>query len=228
MNKSSRLYFLGTCFFIFHIFAPAHAALISGWGGQVVYDTDLDITWLADANAGAGSAFESSAGSGLMTWANAKAWASTLVVGGFTNWRLPVSPAVDPTCADQSGVQGSAGYNCTGGEFGHLYYDELGATVSGLWTTADPDKLALFSNVQGNFYWTGSTGLLTSPEVTWKFSMNNGTKSFTITNDSFVNYAWAVHDGNIAGVVVPIPAAVWLFGSGLLGLIGISRRKKAA
>jgi hypothetical protein len=30
------------------------------------------------------------------------------------------------------------------------------------------------------------------------------------------------------GVVVPIPAAVWLFGSGLLGLVGIARRKKAA
>jgi hypothetical protein len=28
--------------------------------------------------------------------------------------------------------------------------------------------------------------------------------------------------------VVPIPGAVWLFGSGLLGLIGISRRKKFA
>ena len=27
---------------------------------------------------------------------------------------------------------------------------------------------------------------------------------------------------------VPVPASVWLFGSGLLGLIGIARRKKAA
>ena len=27
---------------------------------------------------------------------------------------------------------------------------------------------------------------------------------------------------------VPVPAAAWLFGSGLLGLIGIARRKKAA
>jgi hypothetical protein len=27
---------------------------------------------------------------------------------------------------------------------------------------------------------------------------------------------------------VPIPPALWLFGSGLLGLIGIARRKKAA
>ena len=30
------------------------------------------------------------------------------------------------------------------------------------------------------------------------------------------------------GVVIPIPATVWLFGSGLLGLIGIARCKKAA
>ena len=27
--------------------------------------------------------------------------------------------------------------------------------------------------------------------------------------------------------VVPVPAAVWLFGSGLLGLVGVARRKKA-
>ena len=27
--------------------------------------------------------------------------------------------------------------------------------------------------------------------------------------------------------VVPVPAAVWLFGSGLLGLVGIARRNKS-
>lgn len=35
-------------------------------------------------------------------------------------------------------------------------------------------------------------------------------------------------NGRIHISAVPIPAAFWLFGSGLLGLIGISRRKKAA
>jgi len=29
------------------------------------------------------------------------------------------------------------------------------------------------------------------------------------------------------GAVVPVPAAVWLFGSGLIGLVGVARRKKA-
>jgi len=29
-------------------------------------------------------------------------------------------------------------------------------------------------------------------------------------------------------ISLPVPAAVWLFGSGLLGLVGISRRKKIA
>jgi hypothetical protein len=34
--------------------------------------------------------------------------------------------------------------------------------------------------------------------------------------------------GNAQGAPVPLPAAVWLFGSGLLGLVGVSRRRKIA
>jgi hypothetical protein len=33
---------------------------------------------------------------------------------------------------------------------------------------------------------------------------------------------------NITLTTIPIPPALWLFGSGLLGLVGISRRKKAS
>ncbi|HHJ36594.1 MAG TPA: VPLPA-CTERM sorting domain-containing protein [Gammaproteobacteria bacterium] len=32
---------------------------------------------------------------------------------------------------------------------------------------------------------------------------------------------------SVASTVVPVPAAVWLFGSGLIGLVGVSRRKAA-
>ncbi len=37
-----------------------------------------------------------------------------------------------------------------------------------------------------------------------------------------------IYDVNIDGVhVVPLPASIWLFGSAMLGLVGIARRKKA-
>ena len=32
---------------------------------------------------------------------------------------------------------------------------------------------------------------------------------------------------DLGGTTVPVPPAVWLFGSGLIGLIGVARRKKA-
>jgi hypothetical protein len=38
-------------------------------------------------------------------------------------------------------------------------------------------------------------------------------------------HAWAVRSGDVPAVV-PVPAAVWLFGSGLLGLLGVVKRKR--
>ena len=37
-----------------------------------------------------------------------------------------------------------------------------------------------------------------------------------------------VHITNVDTGVIPVPAAVWLFGSGLLGLVGVARRRKKA
>ena len=44
-------------------------------------------------------------------------------------------------------------------------------------------------------------------------------------NNPDCNYLTSAWVGG--GTVVPVPAAVWLFGSGLLGLVGIARRKKS-
>lgn len=48
-------------------------------------------------------------------------------------------------------------------------------------------------------------------------------------NGGFVNLTYLITDLAAEGTLttVPVPAAVWLFGSGLLGLIGIARRKRA-
>lgn len=47
----------------------------------------------------------------------------------------------------------------------------------------------------------------------------------------FGGVPYALHlEGTIGGspTVIPVPAAVWLFGSGLMGLVGVARRKKGA
>jgi hypothetical protein len=53
------------------------------------------------------------------------------------------------------------------------------------------------------------------------YAYDVGTVSFSLSNDS------VVFTGNSGGggSTVPLPAAVWLFGSGLLGLAGVGRRR---
>jgi len=52
-------------------------------------------------------------------------------------------------------------------------------------------------------------------------AFNGQTGSWTITGN-------AKAAGGPPPEPVPVPAAVWLFGSGLMGLVGVARRKKAA
>ncbi len=49
-----------------------------------------------------------------------------------------------------------------------------------------------------------------------------------VPNDGTTNFGGVNYSLHLEGTVVPVPAAVWLFGSGLVGLVGVARRKKAA
>ena len=51
------------------------------------------------------------------------------------------------------------------------------------------------------------------------------TPDANIEDCNLLTSVWVADNGGVA--VVPVPAAAWLFGSGLLGLAGIARRKKA-
>ena len=195
----------------------AQASLVDR-GGGLIYDSDLNITWLADANYARTSGYDAD---GLMTWSAAMIWAGNLSYGGYTDWRLPTTVQPDATCSIQSGGD-STGYNCTGSEMGHLFYNELGGTAgSSILSSTDPDR-ALFMNVQSYSY---RSGTVYAPDTTsaWAFRFDAGNQGATRKTINY--YAWAVRDGDVAAV--PVPAAVWLFGSGLLGLIGVARRKKA-
>ena len=54
------------------------------------------------------------------------------------------------------------------------------------------------------------------------FSIDTNTGSATMLSGIGVS----LKGGDLAYGVVPIPSAVWLFGSGLIGLVGLARRKK--
>lgn len=212
--------------FTLSIATSANAALVPRLGGQAVYDTDLNITWLADANYAMTSGYDSD---GLMTWAEANTWANNLVFGGYDHWRLPTTPQFDSGC-DLSGSMGNYnydfGFNCRSSEMGHLFYDELSGRVPGpgifpspIIYSGDPD-LGLFTNLQIYYpYWTSP---LLVYDQAFYFNLNGGFQDKFSTSRG--QFAWAVHDGDIA--LVPIPSTLWLFGSGLLGLISIANRRK--
>lgn len=211
--------------------ATANAALQSRLGGLALYDTDLNITWLADANYAKTSGYNTD---GLMTWTQANTWAAGLTVGGVSGWRLPATLQPDPSCGMSSKPISfvlSYGGNCTGSEMGHLFYKELGGVAGQSILTAHNANYSLFRNFQANPYPSG-TWLEEPTHITgWVFYFNftSGEQSYLDTGAlkySFYNMtspALAVHSGDIAAV--PVPGAVWLLGSGLLGLIGVARRR---
>jgi MYXO-CTERM domain-containing protein len=178
-----------------------------------LYDTDRKITWLRDANAGAGSTFDNGGDTtdGRMTWANAVAWADALTVGAFDDWRLPTA-----LNADGSGPCGPA-YNCTGSEMGHLWYTALGNTAGAF--TNDGD----FLNMQSDAYWSG-TEFAPDPNNAWLFSTGNGNQFALDKNFQF--YAMAVRPGDVLAAQVPEPESRLLALTGL-GALALVRRRRA-
>ena len=125
----------------------ANAALIDR-GAGLIYDSDRDLTWLANTNLGAGSSQDDgfSTTDGLMTWSSAVAWAANLTYYDsvrdvtWDDWRLPTTVQPDAGCSQQEGGGAfAAGTGCTASELGHMFYDELGGTaLASILTSSDP------------------------------------------------------------------------------------------
>ena len=87
-------------------------------------------------------------------------------------------------------------------------------------------------SVGGGYFDPGGNGTLTKEHGNILLGVEgHGLIQFTGTHTSIswnvdVDEDWHGIQIGIGSSVVPVPAAVWLFGSGLIGLIGIARRKK--
>ena len=195
---------------------------------EAYYDTVLNITWLANANY-AGT---------VMTWFTANTWATSLnpYGSGITGWRLPTTVDVGNDGATYTNIyQGvDFGYNITThSEMSHMFYVTLGN--SALYNTGGAvmectaenyyclTNTGSFSNLQPRYYWSAME-YAPFTSYAWDFNLASGFQFAGDKTDGY--YAWAVHAGDVGASAVPVPAAAWLFGSGLLGLVGISRKRR--
>lgn len=225
-----------------------HAALAPRAGGTMFYDTVLDITWMANANAIAGTPFDDGAfnDDGRVSWNNALAWADALVFGGFDDWRLPsVAPLngtnfvlTAPIAYDGSkdrgynvSAPGSAYPYSTASELAYMFHINLGNLgYYALDATASTDppqpgwgltNTGPFANLQADIYWTNTVYPL--PNWAFRFDFDLGVQLGDDTTQPFNTWrAWAVRDGDVA--VVPEPAGLSMVGAALAGLIWIRRR----
>ena len=232
LNKNLLSFLITSLFTI-----PVSAALYDR-GNGMIYDDVLDITWLQDANYAqtSGYAVANAVGGvntgstniqadGRMGWDAARAWADQLNFGGYSDWGLGSFEG-----------NGVAAYVSTG-ELGHMFYNNLEGqsqedtncafTTGCLADTIYYDNnsgTTVHLNVQIGDYWYDESYFSASA---WAFRMSSGFQ--TVYDISYQKYAWAVADGDIVTLgltsVVPVPASAWLFGSALIGLVGVKRKK---
>lgn len=84
----------------------------------------------------------------------------------------------------------------------------------------------LITGIDGDDIFTYAAPTLQDPDSGGWFAAHVAGFAFDETS---ITSAWfAGGDGSVPPSLIPVPAAIWLFGSGLVGLVSIARRKRLA
>lgn len=230
---------------------PVHAELqarkLDGSAtANAYYDTNLDITWLANANLAASNTFgvvghgydDGINYDGSVNWDGANRWITAMNNAhylGYSDWRLPRTWPVNGTTynfdprtdgSTDVGVNisapGTVYEGSKGSEMANLFYNTLGN--QGGYTTAgayNPNgglkNAGPFQNVR-NAYWSGTD--IVFMRSAWIFNTVTGNQ--TGYPERYVFFAWAVRDGDVAAV--PEPGTWAMFLGGLAAMGAIARR----
>jgi hypothetical protein len=215
--------------------APSHAATVTvGDSGDpagrgIAYNWTVNMSG-NDTTAGSTPNYAGTIGS--LSW-NDPINAGDPIGTGWThtsNWTaLTLTEAADLTitlAANGSSLVPAfslyAGHQQTdnGGNFGWHVYNNAGNFD---WSTADPTYDSSSLNYIGN-----ATASGTDSSITRTFSLGPGLYSLVFGGNPPAGTPGSAVAYQATLSTVPVPAAVYLFGSGLIGLAGLARRKFSA
>ena len=166
---------------------------------------------------------------------------------GLTNWRAlastpTISAAVNlaPLFNDQNSIPI---YNM--GSDANSNFNIVASSLMDLWANGSTNNILYEEDGTPNYgnVWTGTTlsgnaypnlALGSSTGFSsYAFPYNTESNIYAGYTNQFIQWHLygvsqeliVLENGNVALSAVPVPAAAWLFGSGLLGLVGVVRRK---
>lgn len=210
-----------------------HAVALDSAQAVFFYDSVLDVTWLGQA-----------AAPQLQTFAQAKAWADGLQLGGHSDWRLPTTLDTGlPGCARVTYTGGDCGYNVPTqvgsgdaaqySEMAHLFHVTLGNASgytptgqfrgwAGQGTSWGLANTGGFTGLQAGNYWSG-TGVAGNANYGWTFHQGLGLQS--LQEKGVLQQALALRDGDVL-TAVPEPSTWAMAGAGLMVLGWLQRRRQ--
>jgi hypothetical protein len=203
--------------------------------GNPGYTGNLPATWAAEIhndNGVANTQTVSSAGAGFAIGIGARSYKD-----GATNWAHSADFGLlslhhDATVTITVASDGSelrpafglwSGWDTSGGASRHQAYlnngalNPMGAVLNSTLSVLAPNAWA-FAPTQGTTASATLTRFLTAGDYTMILGGYEGTSAGT-------NLAYTA---TISAAPVPLPAAVWMFGAGLMGWLGLQKRKMAA
>jgi hypothetical protein len=174
---------------------------------------DQTLEWSVEAGSSTGTGYKKAGGiTGLTTNNGLASLTTSMQLQNLQNWA--------------NGFQGDVAY--LAGSYvagGASYSFASGSTAGNVWGAAQGAAGAGSTNLYGQGADSAGVGLGQSATL-YGATANGGTGILQTYNFGSIE---VTSNGTLEAVTaVPLPAAVWLFGSGLLGLAGIGRRRSAA